>query len=108
MALELTETRLLEGLGVRKSPGCASMAAAAPAEHRASKEMARSGLGDLEYCGGEENYRALQMKSLGIESIDSRVQAHVHYWVGWSGHLEQRPLFAGMSHGGPAGEICAR
>lgn len=54
VALELTETRLLEGLGVRRSPGCESMAAAAPAEQRASREMARSGLGDLEYCMGRE------------------------------------------------------
>lgn len=47
IALELTETRLQEGLGVRRSPG--SIAAAAGDEQRASKEMARNGLGDLEY-----------------------------------------------------------
>lgn len=43
----LTETRLQEGLGVRRSPG--SMAPAAGDEQRASNEMARNGLGDLEY-----------------------------------------------------------
>lgn len=45
MAFELTETRLQEGLGVRKSGSIA----AATVEQRASREMARIGLGDREY-----------------------------------------------------------
>ena len=44
VALELTEAKLQDGLGVRSSPG--SMAG----EQRASREMARRGLGEREYC----------------------------------------------------------
>lgn len=80
VAFELTEAKLQDGLGARKSPGSIVVMAG---EQRASKEIARNGLGDLEYCGEEDGAKyVIRGSKSGYQSSYlcnySRASSHVH------------------------------
>lgn len=77
VAFELTEAKLQDGLGARKSPGSIVVMAG---EQRASKEIARNGLGDLEYCGEEDGAKYVIRGSNHLISVTTHVHRHMFTW----------------------------